>query len=94
MARSPGTTTRNRLIGLVAAVALLVAMIASTKFLTPAELAEALPGVPHQRRRFHHLREAARPIYEADRHAKVAPKKHVRGARPIERSPEGVPAAG
>jgi hypothetical protein len=52
-------------------------------------IAEALPGVPHQRCQFHYLREAARPIYEADRHAKVALKKHVRGVRPIERSLEG-----
>lgn len=35
-------------------------------------IARALPGVPHQRCQFHYLREAARPIYEAARHAKVA----------------------
>jgi hypothetical protein len=52
-------------------------------------IAEAFPGVPHQRCQFHYLREAARPIYEADRHAKVELKKHVRGVRPIERSLEG-----
>jgi hypothetical protein len=34
-------------------------------------VAEAFPGVPHKLCRFHHLREEARPIYEADRHAKV-----------------------
>src|SRR3989442_8805896 len=33
-------------------------------------IAAALPGVPHQLCQFHYLREAARPIYEADRHAK------------------------
>jgi hypothetical protein len=33
-------------------------------------IAQALPGVPHQQCHFHYLREAARPIYEADRHAK------------------------
>ncbi len=49
----------------------------------------ALPGVPHQLCRFHFLREAARPVFEADRHAKVELKKHVRGVRPIERSLEG-----
>jgi hypothetical protein len=32
--------------------------------------ARALPGVPHQLCQFHYLREAARPIFEADRHAK------------------------
>jgi hypothetical protein len=45
----------------------------------------ALPGVPHQLCQFHFLREAARPIYEADRHAKVVLKKHLRGIRKIER---------
>ena len=37
----------------------------------------------------HYLREAAKPIYEADRHAKVQLKKKVRGIRPIERKLEG-----
>jgi hypothetical protein len=46
---------------------------------------EALPKVPHQLCHFHYLREAAKPIYEADRHAKKALKKQVRGIRPIER---------
>jgi hypothetical protein len=45
----------------------------------------ALPGVPHQLCQFHYLREAAKPIYEADRHAKTELKGHVRGVRPIER---------
>ena len=52
-------------------------------------VAEALAGVPHQLCQFHYLREAARPIYEADRHAKVQLKKKVRGIRPIERQVEG-----
>ena len=52
-------------------------------------VALALPGVPHQLCQFHYLREAARPIYEADRHAKVALKKQARGVRPIERQVEG-----
>jgi hypothetical protein len=50
---------------------------------------EALDGVPHQLCHFHYLREAARPVYEADRHAKVQLKKPVRGIRPIERHVEG-----
>src|SRR5215218_1931837 len=49
----------------------------------------ALPGVPHQLCHFHFLGEAALPVFEADRHAKVALKKHVRGVRPIERAAEG-----
>lgn len=52
-------------------------------------VAEALPGVPHQLCHFHYLREAALPVYEADRHAKVQLKKQVRGVRPIERRVEG-----
>ena len=52
-------------------------------------VARALPGVPHQLCQFHYLREAARPIFEADRHAKKELKKRVRGVRPIERSLEG-----
>jgi hypothetical protein len=52
-------------------------------------VAKALPGVPHQLCQFHYLREAARPIYEADRHAKKELKKRVRGVRPIERQLEG-----
>jgi hypothetical protein len=45
----------------------------------------ALPKVPHQLCHFHYLREAAKPVYEADRHAKKQLKKRVRGVRPIER---------
>jgi hypothetical protein len=48
-----------------------------------------LPGVPHQLCQFHYLREAAKPVYEADRHAKKLLKKEVRGIRPIERDLEG-----
>lgn len=52
-------------------------------------VARVLPGVPHQLCQFHYLREAAKPIFEADRHAKKELKKRVRGVRPIERSLEG-----
>jgi hypothetical protein len=52
-------------------------------------VAATLAGVPHQLCQFHYLREAARPIYEADRHAKKLLKKQVRGIRPIERELEG-----
>jgi hypothetical protein len=45
----------------------------------------AWPRVPHQLCHFHSLREAAKPVYEADRHAKKALKKRVRGVRPLER---------
>jgi len=46
----------------------------------------ALPQVPHGLCHFHYLREAAKPIYAADRHAKKELKKQVRGVRTIERS--------
>lgn len=51
-------------------------------------VAHALPGIAHQLCHFHYLREAAKPIYEADRHAKKELKKQVRGVRPIERGLE------
>jgi len=44
--------------------------------------------LPHQLCHFHYLREAAKPIYEADRHAKKELKKRIRGIRAIERSLE------
>ncbi len=47
-----------------------------------------LPEVPHQLCHFHYLREAAKPVYEADRHAKKELKKQLRGIRPIERGLE------
>jgi hypothetical protein len=52
-------------------------------------VARQLPGVAHQLCQFHSLREAAKPIYEADRHAKAKLKQQVRGVRPIERALEG-----
>jgi hypothetical protein len=52
-------------------------------------VAKALPGVPHQLCQFHYLREAAKPVYEADRNAKKQLKKEARGARKIERAAEG-----
>jgi hypothetical protein len=57
-------------------------------------VAMALRGVPHQLCHFHYLREAAKPIYEADRHAKKELKKRVRGIRKIERAAEKEAAEG
>jgi len=51
-------------------------------------VAQVLPGVPHQLCHFHLLREAAHPIFKADRHAKKDLKKQVRGIRRIERAVE------
>ena len=47
-------------------------------------VARALPETTHGLCHFHYLREAAKPIYEADRHAKKELKKRVRGVRQIE----------
>jgi hypothetical protein len=52
-------------------------------------VAKVLPDVPHGLCHYHYLREAVRPIYEADRHAKKELKKRVRGVRPLEREAEG-----
>jgi hypothetical protein len=52
-------------------------------------VSSALPNVPHQLCQFHYLKEAAKEVYEADRHAKKELKKRVRGVRPIERALEG-----
>jgi len=54
-------------------------------------VAAVFPGVPYQLCQSHYLREAARPIYEADRHAKKELKKKVRGVRAIERRVENAP---
>lgn len=51
-------------------------------------IAEVFPNAAHQLCQFHFLREAARPIHEADRHAKKELKKQVRGVREIERAAE------
>jgi hypothetical protein len=51
-------------------------------------VASVFAHVPHQLCHFHYLREAIKPIYEADRHAKKELKKQVRGIRAIERSLE------
>jgi hypothetical protein len=45
-------------------------------------VAQALPGVPHQLCQFHFLREAARPIFEADHRAKTVLERHARGRAP------------
>src|SRR5713226_4987736 len=51
-------------------------------------VAFVFPGVPHQRCQFHYLKDATKPLYEADRNAKTQLKKQLRGVRPIERALE------
>jgi hypothetical protein len=53
-------------------------------------VAKAFPNIPHQLCQYHYLREAAKPIYEADRHAKKDLKAVVRDIRPVERLMEQV----
>ena len=47
---------------------------------------QVVPTIPHQLCQFHDLKEAAKPIVEADHHAKTELKKYTRGVREIERS--------
>src|SRR5207247_1312700 len=54
-----------------------------------AAVRAVVPGVPHQLCQCHYLREAAKPLFEADRHAKKELKKQIRGVRPLERALEG-----
>lgn len=48
-------------------------------------VAIAFPEVAHGLCHFHYLKEAAKQIYDADRHAKKELKKQVRGVRTLER---------
>lgn len=57
-------------------------------------VAIALPEAAHGLCHFHYLREAAKPIYEADRHAKKELKKRVRGVRKLERETSKEPDDG
>ncbi len=51
-------------------------------------VAFVFPRVPHQLCQFHYLKDATKPLYEADQHAKTQLKKQLRGVRPIERALE------
>src|SRR5207247_2940410 len=51
-------------------------------------VAFVFPGVLHQLCQFHYLKDATKPLYEADQHAKTQLKKQLRGVRPIERALE------
>ncbi|HEV8635411.1 MAG TPA: transposase [Chloroflexota bacterium] len=47
-------------------------------------VAAVFPGVPHQLCQYHALREAAEPLWEADRHLAVEAKIELRGLRDVE----------
>jgi hypothetical protein len=49
-------------------------------------VAAEFPGVPHRYCDNHFLRDVAKPVLEADSHAKVAMRKKVRGLRKIEQA--------
>src|SRR3954471_10747045 len=51
-----------------------------------SEIAAVFPDVPHRYCANHFLRDLAKPVLEADSHAKVQMRKKVRGLRGIERS--------
>jgi hypothetical protein len=50
-----------------------------------AAVALVFPHIPHQLCQIHYLRDAAKPIVDADKHAKTQLKAQIRGIRPIER---------
>jgi hypothetical protein len=52
-------------------------------------VAAVFPGVPHQLCQYHALREAAEPLWEADRHLLVQVKKELRGLRDVEERVRG-----
>jgi len=52
-------------------------------------VATVFPGVPHQLCQYHALREAAEPLWEADRHLLVEVKKELRGLRDVEERVRG-----
>ena len=94
LARSLLSSTESDLAALIRAVKRnlsvpIVGVVSDGQRSIRKAVAGALPRVAHQLCHFHYLREAARPIYEADRHAKKELKKRVRGIRPIERQVEG-----
>lgn len=63
----------------------IVGIVSAGQLSIRGAVAEVFSDVPHQLCHFHYLREAAKPIYDADRHAKKELKKRVRGVRPMER---------
>jgi hypothetical protein len=94
LARSLLSATTRDLAGLLGEVVTAIgvpvaAVVSDGQHAIRCAVQEILPDVPHQLCHFHYLREAALPMFEADRHAKKELKKQVRGIRPIERTVEG-----
>ena len=94
LARSLLSATEESLAGLLGEVAEglevpVLGIVSDGQHPIRRAVGRVFPKVPHQLCQFHYLREAAKEVYEADRHAKKELKKRVRGVRPIERELEG-----
>ena len=94
LARSLLSATQEDLAALIHAVqqALtvpIVGVISDGQLSIRRAVAQAWPAGPHPWCPFHDLNDAAKPVDEADRHAKKAWKKRVRGVRPMERQLDG-----
>jgi hypothetical protein len=94
LARSLLSATEESLVGLLEEMAArlevpVVGVLSDGQHPIRRAVRRVFPEVPHQLCQFHYLREAAKEVYEADRHAKKELKKRVRGVRPIERELEG-----
>ena len=93
LARSLLSATEESLVGLLREVAKelevpVLGVVSDGQHPIRRAVGRVFPKVPHQLCQFHYLREAAKEVYEADRHAKKELKKRVRGVRPIERALE------
>jgi hypothetical protein len=73
------TQVKQTLAGLGPEPPRVAALISDGQQTIRTAIAQVFADVPHQLCQFHSLREAARPIHEADRHAKKELKKQVRG---------------
>src|SRR4029453_8672053 len=94
LARSLLSATEESLVGLLGEVAEglevpVVGVVSDGQHQIRRAVGRVFPQAPHQLCQFHYLREAAKEVYEAYRHAKKELKKRVRGVRPIERELEG-----
>ena len=94
LARNLLSATEESLVGLLGEVAEelevpILGVVSDGQHPIRRAVGRVFPKVPHQLCQFHYLREAAKEVYEADRHAKKELKKRVRGVRPLERELEG-----
>jgi hypothetical protein len=86
LARSLLSATEESLVGLLGEVAEglevpVVGVVSDGQHPIRRAVGRVFPQAPHQLCQFHYLREAAKEVYEADRHAKKELKKRVRGGK-------------